>query len=64
MLAGRHIELTWEMAKYLYFQGMSEREARKALAVWAKAAGVHHEIVQRQTGPVMVGWLELSKAAG
>lgn len=61
--AGRHIELTWEMAKHLYFQGMSDREAKKGFEAWAKGAGVSYEIVPRQTGPVMVDWIEFSKGA-
>lgn len=59
--AGRHIELTWEMAKHLYFQGLSDREAKRELAAWAKKEGLTYKIVPRQTGPVMVDWIDFAK---
>jgi hypothetical protein len=59
--AGRHIELTWEMAKHLYFQGLSDRDAKKDLAAWAKREGLSYDIAPRRTGPVMVDWIEFSK---
>lgn len=59
--AGRHVEITWEMAKYLYFAGLSDRQARDKVAAWAKKAGFYCAITPRPTGPVVVDWLDVRK---